>query len=397
MLNYNTIKFNKSATIFIEGQEPKYTFYIIKKGSVIVYSYFADNYNIEYKKGDIIGLFNAILNEPYFSTMKALEEVEVMEININEIEKIDNINLINKIYNYLIFNIEKWLNRYYYFLHRENNPYYNINYSENNITEMCRIYLENKFDDAAYKLYKKYIELNPKDKDKNEELESIFENIKPMEEAEKIEDNIYKYKKGSCLYTELQGSNYLYVIKYGKIGAYSIFDAKQVTRRVFATNDVLNGYNPISKNEHLSTTAIVLQDSIIELVKREDAMNLVRSDRNLRLYFIKTMSMKVYDTISRIKAFNANNIISKFVIIIEALIKTELLFKSMNKIIFQYNINDICSMIGMEYKPSIENDILKIKTLNISEEGYLIVNDIYEFYKEYEIYKQRNSYKIENN
>lgn len=31
MLNYNTINFNKSATIFIEGQEPKYTFYIIKK------------------------------------------------------------------------------------------------------------------------------------------------------------------------------------------------------------------------------------------------------------------------------------------------------------------------------------------------------------------------------
>lgn len=51
MLKYNTIKFNKDATIFIEGQDPKYTFYIITKGSVIVYSYFADNFTIEYKEG----------------------------------------------------------------------------------------------------------------------------------------------------------------------------------------------------------------------------------------------------------------------------------------------------------------------------------------------------------
>ena len=107
------------------------------------------------------------------------------------------------------------------------------------------------------------------------------------------------------------------------------------------------------------------------------------------------MSMRIYGTISRIRSFNANKIVSKFVIIIEALIKTELLFKSINKIKFQYNINDICSMIGIEYKESIDNEILKIKSLDISDEGYLMVNDVESFYKEYEIYKQRNTHKIE--
>ena len=152
----------------------------------------------------------------------------------------------------------------------------------------------------------------------------------------------------------------------------------------------------LSKNKkYLSTTAIVLEDSIIQLVKKEDAMNLVQSDRNLRLYFVKMMSMRIYGTISRIRSFNANKIVSKFVIIIEALIKTELLFKSINKIKFQYNINDICSMIGVEYKENIDNEILKIKSLDISDEGYLMVNDVESFYKEYEIYKQRNTHKIE--
>ena len=54
-------------------------------------------------------------------------------------------------------------------------------------------------------------------------------------------------------------------------------------------------------------------------------------------------------------------------------------------------------MIGIEYRPNIEDDLKKIKALNILDGGYLVVNNVDEFYKEYDIYKQRNSYKIENN
>ena len=174
----------------------------------------------------------------------------------------------------------------------------------------------------AYKLYKRYEKLYPEDKEKIEELNKLLKDIKPMPQPENIEANIYKYKKGFCLYTELQSKDYLYMIKYGKIGVYNIFDSKQVTRRILSTDDVLNGYAPISKNtQYLFTTAIVLEDSIIQLIKKEDAINLVKLDRTLRLYFVKMMSMRIYLTISRIRAFNANNIVSKFVIIIEALIK----------------------------------------------------------------------------
>ncbi|MEI0748618.1 cyclic nucleotide-binding domain-containing protein [Brachyspira pulli] len=397
MLKYNTIKFNKDATIFIEGQEPKYTFYIIKKGSVIVYSYFADNFIIKYNEGEIIGLFNAVLNEPYFSTVKALEDVEVIELNINEIEKIDNLSLINKIYDYLMINIERWLKRYYYFLHKENKIYYGNHSHKHNILEMLKIYFKSGYDDVVYKTYNKYKELHPEKYIKNEEIDDILKKVKPAEEPEKLDNNIYKYKKGFCLYTELQGTDNLYVIKHGQVGIYNIFDSKLVTRRILSTNDVVNGYTPVTKNKSLSTTAIILQDSIIELIKKEDAMNLVQYDKTLRLYYVKMMSMRIYSTISRIRAFNANNIVSKFVIIIEALIKNELLFKTLNKIQFPYNINDICTMIGVEYNPNIENEISKIKGLTILDGEYIAINNIDDFYKEYEIYKQRNSYKIENN
>ena len=36
-------------------------------------------------------------------------------------------------------------------------------------------------------------------------------------------------------------------------------------------------------------------------------------------------------------------------------------------------------MIGAEYNNNIENEILKIKSLEISSEGYLMINDTEEF------------------
>ena len=322
-----------------------------------------------------------------------------MEMSIYEIEKINDKSLINKIYNYLIINIERWLNRYYYFLYKSNNPYGNINSNRNkklNIIEMGKIYSDNGFEDAAYKLYKKYIELNNGDEDTIEEVSTILKTMTPLEGAEKLDENIYKYKKGFCLYTELQSNDYLYIIKNGEIGVYNIFDSKQVTRRILSSNDILNGYTPILKDQPLYTTAIVLKDAIIQLAKKEELMDLVVNDRTLRLYFVKIMSMRVYSTISRIRAFKSNNAVTRFVIIIEALLKMELLFKNFDRITLPYNINDICSMIGVQYYDDIIDDLGKIKALNVSLDGYLIVTNVEEFYKEYDIYKQRNTYKLDD-
>ena len=389
MNNSKTVKFKKDSIIFIDGQEPKYMFYIIIKGKVEAYSYFADNYTFQYKEGDIIGFYNAVINEPFIFTVKALEDTELLEMNIQEIENINNQSIINKIYNYLILNLERWLDRYYYFLNKANKPYIKTKPKISDIVEMGKIYYNNGFYDAAYKLFNKYKESN----ENNETVNELLSKIKPIEEPELIDNNVYKYKKGYCLYTEIQSGDYLYIIKYGKVGVYNIFNSKQVTRRVAIDGDIINGYAPTSKNRALSTTAIILQDSIVQAVKKEELINLIYVDKNIRLYLTKIMSMRIQMTISRIKAFNANNITSKFIIIIEALIKNELLFKDIKKIEFPYNIYDICSIIGIDYNENIENELEKIKSISISKNGNLIVNDINAFYEDYKIYSMRTSNK----
>ena len=389
MNNSKTVKFKKDSIIFIDGQEPKYMFYIIIKGKVEAYSYFADDYTFQYKEGDIIGFYNAVLNEPISSTVKAIEDVELLEMNIQEIENINNRNILNKMYDYRLLNLERWRDRYYYFLNKANKPYIKTKPKISDIVEMGKIYYNNGFYDAAYKLFNRYKESN----ENNETVNELLSKIKPIEEPELIENNIYKYKKGYCLYNELKSSDYLYIIKYGKVGVYNIFNSKQVTRRVAIDGDIINGYAPTSKNRALSTTAIILQDSIIQAVKKEELINLIYVDKNIRLYLTKIMSMRIQMTISRIKAFNANNITSKFIIIIEALIKNELLFKDIKKIEFPYNIYDICSIIGIDYNENIENELEKIKSISISKNGNLIVNDINAFYEDYKIYSMRTSNK----
>ena len=49
MSDSKTVKFKKDSIIYIEGQEPKHTFYIIVSGMVVAYNDFADNYTVEYK------------------------------------------------------------------------------------------------------------------------------------------------------------------------------------------------------------------------------------------------------------------------------------------------------------------------------------------------------------
>ena len=145
MNNSKTVKFKKDSIIFIEGQEPKHTFYIIVSGTVEAYSYFADNYVVKYKAGEIIGFFNAVINEPISATVKAIEDVELLEMNIQEIENINNRSIINKMYDYLLLNLERWLDRYYYFLNKANKPYIHFDAKTSDIIEMGKIYYNNGF------------------------------------------------------------------------------------------------------------------------------------------------------------------------------------------------------------------------------------------------------------
>ncbi|WP_300369898.1 cyclic nucleotide-binding domain-containing protein, partial [Brachyspira sp.] len=146
MQKYNTLNFKKSSIIFLKDQNPKNHFYIIKKGQAVSYGTF--NHKIEFKQGDILGLINTVLNEPYFYNIEALEDMEVIELTLNEMINTKNRDLMMKIHNYLNSLLETWLGRYYLLI--SENKEITKGKTKEEIINMAQVYATNGFKHASY-------------------------------------------------------------------------------------------------------------------------------------------------------------------------------------------------------------------------------------------------------
>ncbi|WP_297277964.1 cyclic nucleotide-binding domain-containing protein [uncultured Brachyspira sp.] len=233
MGKYNTLSFQKSSIIYIKNQYPKDSFYVITKGKAISYGTF--DYNIEFNKGNILGLVNAVLNEPYFYNVKAVEDTEVMEIKIEDIVNIESKDLMVKIDRYLDTSLEMWLSKYYMSLSNNHNNSIFIS-SKDDVLKMAEVYKKNGFDDASYKLYKKCIELFPESEN---EIKNQLSSLTPISEPTAMGNNTFSYKKGYCIYTELEASNKLYIIQSGKVGIYNIINSHQKLPEQFIQKVIL--------------------------------------------------------------------------------------------------------------------------------------------------------------
>ncbi|ACN85097.1 cyclic nucleotide-binding domain-containing protein [Brachyspira hyodysenteriae] len=380
MNKYSNLNFKKSSIIFIKDQSPKDTFYIITKGKAI--SYGALNYSVEFKKGDILGLINTVLNEPYFYNIKALEDMEVMELNLNEIINTKNKDLTVKIYKYLNASLETWLGRYYLLISESKEIIKGKTKEE--ILNMAHVYRKNGFDHAAYKLYNEYLKRFPDDDDENiNDIKEELSNIEPIDEPLEKKDNVFHYKKGYCLYTELEGSDKLYIIKSGKIGIYNVVNLHQITRSIYSKNNIIDGYNPVLEYQPLSTSAIVLEDSVIKVLKKEELLSIIENDNSIKLYYIKMLSMKIRNTILKIIAINTDDISAKLLITLYYIVKTEKLPKNIDYMNLPYKINDIKTILNLKNDEIIKKELNKIKSISISDDDHINITDIKSFMIEY--------------
>ena len=378
MHKYNTLQFKKSSIIYIKDQNPKNSFYIITKGKAISYGTFHSN--IEFNKGDILGLVNTTLNEPYFYNIKALEDTEVIELNLNEIINTNNRDLMIKIYNYLNSSLETWLGRYYLSV-SESKEFVNEKTKEE-ILNMAKVYENNNFSHVSYKLYNEYINRFQNSED-IDEVKNKLSSIEPIEEPSEKRDNIFRYKKGYCLYTELEGSDRLYIIKSGKIGIYNVVNLHQITRAIYSKNSIIDGYNPVLEYQPLSTCAVILENSVIKVLKKEELLDIMEKDNSIKLYYIKMISIKIRNTILKIMALNTDEILSKLIITLYYILKTEIISEDVNFVHLLYSIHDIQTIINISDIKSVERELAKIRSVQISEDNRINITDIKGFIIEY--------------
>ena len=379
---YNKITIKKSTIIFQYKEPAKDYFYIILKGKVTAYNVFYENYDIHYKEGDIIGLISSIINEPYYSTIESTEDIEVLKIYVQDLPKVDNYKLIDKISNYLSSIFETWLSKYYSLITKNKVNLYN----KEDIFTMANIYKNRGFTDSSYKICNGCLKLFKDDIHINEAKKLII-NTRPIEKPIRIEENVYSVKKGYCLYSEIEPSNYIYIIRSGKVGIYSVIDSKAVVRSIYSSNYIINYYKPVLDYKPLLTTAIVLEDSVIEIIQKDLIENIINKDNKFINNYIKATASKINNTILKIKALSAKELNEKLIILIYSFIKMETLFEKNKYIRLYYSIDDMKNILNID---TPNNEIFQLleqmKHMRIDKSENIIINNYENFFREYENY-----------
>ncbi|CRF32715.1 Crp/Fnr family transcriptional regulator [Brachyspira suanatina] len=386
MEKYDIIKFNKNDIIIKSGENPSKYFYILMNGKATSYYDFYKEYKHKSKKGSLIGLISAIIEEPYFSTVEIEEDSELIRINIESIINIKDENLLTKMYSYLYFILETWLSKYYTILAVNKVDLYN----KDDIITMANIYKTNGYIDASYKLCLKYIELFPENNDINKikDFMNNIENKKSTKELEHIENNIYKFPKGYCIYTEIYSSDNIYIIQSGKVGIYSIVNSKQIIRNIYTDGYIVNGYNPTLEYKPLLTTAIVLEDSIINIINKDQLIEMIYNNKESRINFVKMVAIKVNNAVLKVKAIKKDKLNIKLIIIIYSVLKMETLYhKDITKLKLFYTIEDIKNMLNLDSDDKeICNELKNIKYIKLDNKSNITVTNIENYFKEYKNY-----------
>ena len=389
MIDFNIIEFKKDSTIFVAGESARDVFYIIKEGTIIDKNYVIENTNFEFGTGDIIGLVSSVLKEPYYSTAIAISDVTLIEIKSKDIYNIDNQKIIENIYKYLVKFMEIWLGKYFHRLAESLNI---ENYKENDAFEIARVYENNGYTPTALYIYKKIIELLP-----NNDHTEIRKKISEIESKENIEEplqissNLYEYRKGSCIFSELESNTNLYVIRDGKVGVYSVFNGQLITRIIFNSGNII-GYKPILGNKFLLTTCIVLEDTVLQVVNKDDFLKLALTNSKLEYHLVNIMARRIYNTVIKSFSIGIRSIIGKFYSMVYSFAKTELLFNpNMDFLELPYTTHDICGMIGIEDSDYIKNEVQKTNVIIFSRQGKIIIPNLQNFFEEHELYRKRNS------
>ena len=389
MIDFNIIEFKKDSTIFVAGESARDVFYIIKEGTIIDKNYVIENTNFEFGTGDIIGLVSSVLKEPYYSTAIAISDVTLIEIKSKDIYNIDDQKIIENIYKYLVKFMEIWLGKYFHRLAESLNI---ENYKENDAFEIARVYENNGYVHTALYIYKKIIELLP-----NNDHTEIRKKISEIESKENIEEplqissNLYEYRKGSCIFSELESNTNLYVIRDGKVGVYSVFNGQLITRIIFNSGNII-GYKPILGNKFLLTTCIVLEDTVLQVVNKDDFLKLALTNSKLEYHLVNIMARRIYNTVIKSFSIGIRGIIGKFYSMVYSFAKTELLFNpNMDFLELPYTTHDICGMIGIEDSDYIRNEVQKTNVIIFSRQGKIIIPNLQKFFEEHELYRKRNS------
>lgn len=126
-------------------------------------------------------------------------------------------------------------------------------------------------------------------------LNHFFEEASGVQELQSLSRNrpVAKYKKKEIIFHAGDNPHYVYFLNKGSIKAYKTHDdGKELITNVYKQGDFF-GHVPIFEKRTYSDTALVLEESEIYKIPKEDFLALIYKNRDVASQFIKLLSNQV--------------------------------------------------------------------------------------------------------
>ncbi|WP_291912715.1 Crp/Fnr family transcriptional regulator [Chitinophaga sp. CB10] len=182
----------------------------------------------------------------------------------------------------------------------------------------------------------------------NFKSQSILQNL-PVEEYEHLCLHMIeqKYKKGEMLFREGTVPQGIFFVKQGKVKKYQVDrDGKEQIFYV-ANSGELIGYHAVITDERYPDSAATLEDSIIELIPKEDFLEVLENSTVLPQRLLKILSHEftvLTNTISILAKKSVRERVAISLIVLREKFKDET--KPGNEIAINISRNDLANMVG---------------------------------------------------
>ena len=164
-------------------------------------------------------------------------------------------------------------------------------------------------------------------------------------------------------------------------------NSKQTVRLIYPSGYIINCYRPVLEYKALFTTAIVLEDSTIEVLQKENLMNIINTDPEFKANYIKITATKINSAILKIKAVNSKELNMKLIILIYSILKIETLFNKTKYVNLPYKIEDLKNILNIENSnKEISDSLNKIKYLELDSSNSIRVSNFQSYFEEYKKY-----------
>lgn len=385
MNTFDIIEYKKSSTIFVYGKASYEVFFVILDGNVLLENYLIENEKLILKKGDFLGLINAISNEPYFSTATSIDNVKLMAIKVKDLMKLNDNPMFDRIFQYLAKNLDLLSNMYLNMISR---CFIEKNYEVEDLISIANYYKANEYDYVAKYMYEKYLEMF-EGEEQSEYAQKMIDEIGVIKNIEFIENNIVEYKKGSCLFCEHEYNHNIYIIRSGKVGLYNVFQGYKIIQMIFVKGGVI-GYRSILTYNRQTATAIIMEDSVVEKIGKDEFRSRLKTDNSFKYYLISCIAKRIWLLITKIESIGIKSYIGKLYNIIYFIAKSEfLIYNNQYYINIPYSIDELMDMVGILYeeKENVIKLISKNKYFKINNHN-IILSDIHALEKDLVVYKR---------